>query len=79
MNQVAAVIGPNFTAEDTGAAIVEVDAAVGILDVDNTDVDNEAVEPTAEKQSCDPEDISSLEQNGAQGQFPASTSYFKMC
>ena len=36
MNQATAVIGPDFTAEDTGAAIVEVDAAVGILDVDNT-------------------------------------------
>ena len=43
MNQAAAVIGPDFTAEDTGAAIVEVDAAVGILDVDNTGV--EAVKP----------------------------------
>ena len=33
------------TAEDTGAALVEVDAAVGMLDVDNTGI--EAVEPTA--------------------------------
>ena len=30
MNQAAAVIGPDSTAGDTGAAIVEVDAAVGI-------------------------------------------------
>ena len=45
VNQAAAVIGPSSTAEDTGAAIVEFDAAVGILDVDNTGV--EAVEPTA--------------------------------
>ena len=59
MNQAAA----NSTAEDTGAELVEVDAAVGILDVDNTGV--EAVEPTAKKQSSDPEDIFSLEQNGA--------------
>ena len=42
VNQAAAVIS---TAEDTGAAIVEFDAAVGILDVDNTCV--ETVEPTA--------------------------------
>ena len=41
VNQAAA----NSTAEDTGAELVEVDAAVGILDVDNTGV--EAVEPTA--------------------------------
>ena len=41
MNQAAA----DSTAEDTGAELVEVDAAVGILDVDNTGV--EAVEPTA--------------------------------
>ena len=40
MNQAAA----DSTAEDTGAALVEVDAAVGVLDVDNTGV--EAVEPT---------------------------------
>ena len=45
VNQAAAVIGPNSTAEDTGAAIVEVDATIGILDVDNTGV--EAVKPTA--------------------------------
>ena len=45
VNQAAAVIGPSSTAEDTGAAIVEVDSTVGILDVDNTGV--EAVEPTA--------------------------------
>ena len=45
MNQAAAVpIGPDSTAEDTGAAIVEVDPAVGILDVDNTRV--KAVDPT---------------------------------
>ena len=44
VNQAAAVIGPGSTAEDTGAAI-EVDAAVGILDVDNTGV--ETVEPMA--------------------------------
>ena len=77
MNQAAAVIGPDSTAEDTGAAIVGVDAAVGILDADNTGV--EAVEPTAKKQSSDLEDIFSLEQNDAQDQFPASTRYFKMC
>ena len=78
MNQAAAVIGPDSTAEDTGAEIVEFDAAVGMLDVDNTGV--EAVEPTAKKkQSSDPEDIFSLEQNGAQDQFPASTRYFKTC
>ena len=41
MNQAA----DDSTAEDTGAAVVEVDAAVGILDVDNTGI--EAVEPTA--------------------------------
>ena len=35
VNQAAAVIGPDSTAEDTGTAIVEVDAAVGVLDVDN--------------------------------------------
>ena len=34
----AAVIEPKSTAEDTGAATVEVDAAVGILDLDNTNV-----------------------------------------
>ena len=44
VNQAAAVIGPDSTAGDTVAAIVEVDLAVGILDVDNTRV--EAVEPT---------------------------------
>ena len=45
VNQAAAVpIGPDSTAEDTGAAIVEVDPAVGILDVDNTRV--KAVDPT---------------------------------
>ena len=47
VNQVAAVIGPDSTAEDTGAAIVEIYAAVGVLDVGNTGV--EAVEPTAKK------------------------------
>ena len=47
VNQAAAVIGPDSTAEDTGAEIVEFDAAVGMLDVDNTGV--EAVEPTAKK------------------------------
>ena len=45
MNQAAAVIGPDSIAEDTVAAIVEVDATVGILDVGNTGV--EAVKPTA--------------------------------
>ena len=35
---ITADIGPDSTAEDTGAATVEVDAAVGILDVDNTGV-----------------------------------------
>ena len=45
VNQVAAVIGPNSTAKDTGAAIVEIDAAVGIPDVDNTGI--ETVEPMA--------------------------------
>ena len=45
MNQASAVIGPDSTAEDTVAARVEVDATVGVLDVDNTGV--EAVEPTA--------------------------------
>ena len=45
MNQAAAVLGPNSTAEDTSAAIVEVDATLGILDVDNPGV--EAVDPTA--------------------------------
>ena len=45
VNQAAAVIGPDSTADDTVAAIVEVDAAVGVLDVGNTGV--EAVEPTA--------------------------------
>ena len=45
VNQAAAVTGPDSTAEDTSAAIVEVDATVGILDVDNTGV--EAVAPTA--------------------------------
>ena len=45
VNQAAAVIWPDFTAEDTGAAIVQVDAAVSVLDVDNTGT--EAVEPTA--------------------------------
>ena len=74
MNQAAA----DSTAEDTGAELVEVDAAVGILDVDNTGV--EAVEPMAKKkQSSDPEDIFSLEQNGAQDRFAASTRYFKTC
>ncbi len=38
----ATIIGPDSTAEDTGAATVDVDAAVGVLDVDNTGV--EAVE-----------------------------------
>ena len=41
VNQAAA----DSTAKDTGAALVEVDSTVGILDVDNTGV--EAVEPTA--------------------------------
>ena len=45
VNQAATVIGPDSTAEDTVAAIVEVDAAVGVLDVGNTGV--EAVGPTA--------------------------------
>ena len=45
VNQAAAVIGPGSTAEDTAAAIVEVDSTVCILDVDNTGV--EAVEPMA--------------------------------
>ena len=45
VNQAATVIGPDSTAEDTGAVIVEIDAAVGVLDVGNTGV--EAVEPTA--------------------------------
>ena len=45
VNQAAAVIGPDSTAEDTSAAIVEIDATVGILDVHNTGV--EAVRPTA--------------------------------
>ena len=58
VNQAATVIGPDSTTEDTGAAIVEVDAAVGILDVDNTRV--EAVEPTAKKQSSDPVTFSHL-------------------
>ena len=35
----AAVIGPDSTTEDTGATTVDVDAAVGILDVDNTGVE----------------------------------------
>ena len=43
VNQAATVIGPDSIADDTGAAIVEVDTAVRILDVDNTGV--EAVEP----------------------------------
>ena len=30
VNQAAAIIGPGSTAEDTGAAIVEVDSIVGI-------------------------------------------------
>ena len=77
MNQAATVIGPDSTAENTGAAIVEIDAAVGVLDVGNTGV--EAVEPTAKKQSSALEDIFSLEQNGAQDQFPASTRHFKTC
>ena len=47
MNQAAAVIKPDSTAEDTGAAIVDFDAVVGILDADHTGV--EAVEPTAKK------------------------------
>ena len=45
VSQTATVIGPGSTAEDTGAAIVEFDSTVSILDVDNTGV--EAVEPTA--------------------------------
>ncbi len=40
----AADIGPDSTAEDTGTATVDFDAAVGVLDVDNTGV--EAVEQT---------------------------------
>ena len=40
----AAIIGPGSAAEDTGATTVDVDAAVGVLDVDNTGV--EAVEQT---------------------------------
>ena len=39
VNQASAVIGPDSTAEDTSAAIVEVDSTVGILDVDNTGVE----------------------------------------
>ena len=45
VNQASAVIGLHSTAEDTGTAIVEVDAAVGVLDVYNTVI--EAVEPAA--------------------------------
>ena len=45
VNQAAAVIGPDSTAEDTGAAIVAIDATVDMLNVDNTR--DEAVEPTA--------------------------------
>ena len=43
----AADVGPDSTAEDTGAATVDVDAAVGVLYVDNTGV--EAVEQTGKK------------------------------
>ena len=35
----ATALGPDSTAEDTGAAKVDVDAAVGVLDVDNTGVE----------------------------------------
>ena len=58
----AAIIGPGSAAEDTGATTVDVDAAVGVLDADNTGV--EAVERTEKKRSSDPEDIFSLRQNG---------------
>ena len=37
--QLLAVIEPDSAAEDTGAAKVEVDAVVDILDVDNTGVE----------------------------------------
>ena len=43
----AALIGPGSAAEDTGATTVDVDAAVGVLDADNTGV--EAVERTEKK------------------------------
>ena len=43
----AANVGSDSTAEDTGAATVDVDAAVGVLYVDNTGV--EAVEQTGKK------------------------------
>ena len=54
-------IGPDSAAEDAVAATVDIDAAVGILDVDNIGV--KAVEQT-KKRSSDPEDIFSLAQNG---------------
>ena len=45
--QLLTVIGPDSTAEDTGAATVEVDAVVDVLDVDNTGI--EAVEQMGKK------------------------------
>ena len=35
----ATALGPDSTAEDAGAAKVDVDAAVSVLDVDNTGVE----------------------------------------
>ena len=73
MSEAAAVIGPDSTAEDTSAAIVEVDAAVKILDVDNTR--DEAVEPTANNKVATRMTFSHL----IKDHFPASTRYFKTC
>ena len=76
VNQAAAVIGPDSTAEDTVAAIVEVDAAVGILDVDNTGV--EAVEPTAKNKVATRKTFSHLNKMAPKIDS-ASTRYFKTC
>ena len=75
VNQAPAVIGPDSTAEDTAAAIVEVDATVGILDVDSTGV--EAVEPKAKNKVATLKTFSHLNKMDAQDKFPASTRYFK--
>ena len=68
---------PDSTAEDTGAAIVEVDAAVGVLDVDNTCI--EAVEPMAKNKVATRKTFSHLNKMAPKINFPASTRYFKTC
>ena len=77
VNQAAAVIGPGSTAEDTGAAIVEVDATVGILDVDNTG--DEAVEPTARNKVATRKTFSHLNKMAPKINFQLQPDTLKHC